>query len=156
MATIEKRKLDDGTTSYRVKVRLKGYPQESATFSRLTDAREWVQKTEADMKAGRHFGASKRHTLIDLIDSYEKSAQHKALKSGKEIRARLDWWRKQYGSKLLQEYILILVSFGLPYRLARILSHDRLQSKTRPTFTSLTEMTAIRTRLNCVLLNYSP
>ncbi|HUX54728.1 MAG TPA: hypothetical protein VMV56_09960, partial [Williamwhitmania sp.] len=63
MASIEKRKLDDGTTSYRVKIRLKGHAPESATFSRLTDAREWVQKTEADIKAGRHFGASKRHTL---------------------------------------------------------------------------------------------
>lgn len=112
MATIEKRKLDDGTTSYRVKVRLKGYPPESATFSRLTDAREWVQKTEADIKAGRHFGASKRHTLTDLIDSYEKSAKHKELKSAKEMRGRLDWWRKQYGEKLLQDITPGIVAQG--------------------------------------------
>lgn len=91
MASIEKRKLDDGTTSYRVKVRLKGHAPESATFSRLTDARKWIQKTEADIKAGRHFGASKRHTLNELIDSYEKSKQHTELKSAKEMRARLDW-----------------------------------------------------------------
>lgn len=112
MATIEKRKLDDGTTSYRVKIRLKGHPPESATFSRLTDAREWIQKTEADMKAGRHFGVSKRHTLNELIDSYENSAQHKELKSAKEMRARLDWWRKHYGKKLLQEITPALVAQG--------------------------------------------
>ena len=112
MAAIEKRKLDNGTTSYRVKVRLKGYPPESATFSRLTDAREWIQKTEADMKAGRHFGVSKRHTLNELIDSYENSAQHKELKSAKEMRTRLDWWRKQHGEKLLQDITPALVAQG--------------------------------------------
>lgn len=112
MASIEKRKLDDGTTSYRVKVRLKGHPPESATFSRLTDAREWIQKTEADIKAGRHFGASKRHTLNELIDSYEESAKHKELKSAKEMRTRLSWWRKQYGNKLLQDITPAVVGLG--------------------------------------------
>ena len=112
MASIEKRKNDDGTTSYRVKIRLKGYTPESATFSRLTDAREWVQKTEADIKAGRHFGASKRHTLNELIDSYEGSAKHKELKSAKEMRARLDWWREYHGAKLLQDITPALVAQG--------------------------------------------
>lgn len=112
MASIEKRKNDDGSTSYRVKVRLKGYAPESATFSRLTDAREWLQKTEADIKAGRHFGASKRHTLNDLIDSYEKSAKHKELKSAKEMRTRLKWWRDKYGEKLLQDITPALVAQG--------------------------------------------
>jgi len=110
MASIEKRKNDDGTTSYRVKIRLKGYPQESATFGRLTDAKEWIQKTEADIKAGRHFGISKRHTLNDLIDSYEKSAQHKVLKSAKDMRARLGWWRTKHGGKLLQDITPSLVA----------------------------------------------
>jgi len=110
MASIEKRKNDDGTTSYRVKIRLKGYPAESATFGRLTDAKEWVQKTEADIKAGRHFGISKRHTLKDLIDSYEKSAEHKALKSAKDMRARLVWWRNKHGDKLLQDITPSLVA----------------------------------------------
>lgn len=112
MATIEKRKNDDGSTSYRVKIRLKGYPPESATFARLTDARDWGNKTEADMKAARHFGASKRHTLNELLDSYENSAKHKELKSAKEMRTRLDWWRKKYGDKLLQDITPIVVAQG--------------------------------------------
>jgi integrase len=112
MATIEKRKLDDGSTSYRAKIRLKGHAPESATFTRLTDARAWVQKTEADIKAGRHFGESKRHTLNELIDAYEKSAKHKELKSAKEMRARLDWWRRHYGEKLLQEITPAVVAQG--------------------------------------------
>lgn len=112
MAAIEKRKLDDGTTSYRVKIRLKGHAPESATFSRITDAREWVQKTEADIKAGRHFGESKRHTLNELMDSYEQSAKHQELKSAKEMRARLSWWRTKFGEKLLQEITPAIVAQG--------------------------------------------
>ena len=37
MATIEKRTTDKGI-AYRVKVRLRGFPPETATFERLTDA----------------------------------------------------------------------------------------------------------------------
>lgn len=110
MASIEKRKNDDGTTSYRVKIRMKGHPPESATFGRLTDAKEWIQKTEADIKAGRHFGVSKRHTLNELINSYEKSAEHKALKSANDMRARLTWWRANHGEKLLQDITPSLVA----------------------------------------------
>jgi integrase len=112
MATIEKRKLDDGKMSYRVKIRLRGHAPESATFPKLTDAREWIQKTEADIKAGRHFGASKRYSLNDLIDSYEKSTKHKELKSAKEMRTRLAWWRKRFGEKLLQEITPAVVAQG--------------------------------------------
>ena len=100
MATVQKRKNDDGTTSYRVMVRLKGFPQPSATFTRLTDAREWATKTEADMKAGRYFGNAKMKTLGDLFDEYEKEAKLR-LKSWDGVKARLDWWRAQVGSEML-------------------------------------------------------
>lgn len=70
MAYVQKRINGDGTTSYRVLIRLKGYPSESATFGRLTDARDWAKTTEANMKAGRHFGEAKRHTLGELIRDY--------------------------------------------------------------------------------------
>ncbi len=91
MATLEKRTTSDGTT-YRVKVRIKGFPPESATFERLTDAREWGKKIEADMKAGRHFGHSKRHTFNELADEYQPHA--------KDL-PRLSFWRKVFGSDSL-------------------------------------------------------
>ncbi len=92
MANIQKRITSDGTTSHRVQVRLKGFPPESASFERLTDAKAWAKKTEADMKAGRHFGASKRHTFNDLADEYKPHA-----KDGK----RLDYWRGIFGADTL-------------------------------------------------------
>ena len=100
MASIEKRVSDDGSITYRVKIRLKGQVPESASFTRLTDAREWGKKIESEMKAGRYFGVSKRHTVSEMLDSYEKYMLQK-LKSAKSVKARLDWWRNLHGKKLL-------------------------------------------------------
>ncbi|MDP1558522.1 MAG: hypothetical protein Q8K59_02490 [Nitrosomonas sp.] len=70
MANIEKRISNAGKTSYRIKVRLKGFPSQSATFERLTDAKKWSQQTESAIREGRHFKTTeaKRHTLTELID----------------------------------------------------------------------------------------
>lgn len=92
MATIQKRTGKDGSVSYRVQIRLKGFPPESASFDRLTDAKEWTKKTEAEMKAGRHFGASKRHTFNELADEYQTHAKDKV---------RLDYWRGVFGTDML-------------------------------------------------------
>lgn len=88
MATIEKRTSSDGVTTYRVKVRIKGFPPETASFERMTDAKEWGGRIEADMKAGRHFGQSKRHTFNELADEYESHA--------KDVD-RLNYWRSVFG-----------------------------------------------------------
>ena len=101
MATVQKRKNDDGTTSYRVMVRLKGHPTATATFPRLTDAREWGSNTERDMKAGRYFSAAKLKTLGDLFDKYATAAAPR-LKSWAGVKSRLDWWREKAGGELLE------------------------------------------------------
>ena len=74
MANIEKRTSSDGEISYRVKVRLKGFPSQSATFERKSDAKNWAQDTESAIREGRHFKTSeaKRHTLGELTDRYIK------------------------------------------------------------------------------------
>lgn len=74
MATFEKRTTLDGKIVHRVNIRLKGYPVESATFERLTDARKWAQQTETAIREGRYFKTieSKRHTLAETIDRYIK------------------------------------------------------------------------------------
>lgn len=102
MASIEKRTGEDDSISYRVKIRMKGRPPESATFDRLTDAREWSKKIEADMKANRHFGASKRHTVAELLDRYEAS-ELPSLKSAATVKTRLEWWRELHGAALLSD-----------------------------------------------------
>ena len=99
MATIEKRPASDGSLSYRAKVRIKGFATESASFARLTDAREWAKKIEADMKAGRHFGQSRLHTFNDLADEYIKSAA--GLLSFTHRKRGIDAWRRAFGPDLL-------------------------------------------------------
>ena len=102
MASIEKRVADDGSTSYRVKVRLRGFEPVSATFQRLTDAKTWAAQTETDLKSNRYFGASKRHTVADLFDRYEKEALPR-LKSARDVRQRLGVWRERIGHLLLSD-----------------------------------------------------
>ena len=115
MANIQKRIGKDGSTSHRVQIRLKGFAPESASFDRLTDAREWAKKTESDMKAGRHFGASKRHTFSELADEYAPHAKDKA---------RLAYWRGVFGADSLDTLT--------PARIAKV--RDRLLSEDTPRF----------------------
>jgi len=92
MATIEKRTNAKGDVSYRVKIRIKGYAPETETFDRRTDAKTWAAKIESDIKAGKHFGQSKRHTFGDLADTYmPKSKDPK----------RLEYWKGVFGKDML-------------------------------------------------------
>lgn len=115
MATIQKRVTKDGTTSYRVQVRLKGFPPESASFDRLTDAKAWGQKIESDMRAGRHFGTSKRYTFNDLAKEYEQHAKDKV---------RLKYWQGVFGSDTLDTIT--------PARISK--QRDKLLSEETPRF----------------------
>ncbi|AEJ02495.1 integrase family protein [Nitrosomonas sp. Is79A3] len=104
MANIEKRISNDGKTSYRVKIRLKGHPGQSATFERLTDAKKWAQHTESAIREGRHFKTTeaKRHTLADLIDRYCRDVLP-AKKSAKDQTQQLTWWKSEIGSYALAD-----------------------------------------------------
>lgn len=53
MATITKRTDNTGRAYDQVKVRLKGYPPQTETFDRLTDAKKWATQTEAAIRERR-------------------------------------------------------------------------------------------------------
>lgn len=101
MASIEKRTTDTGT-SYRVKVRLRGHPVQSATFERLTDAKRWATHTEAAIREGRHFHQTeaKRRTLNDAIDRYEREYLPR-LRTAADVSRELRWWRDELGTHAL-------------------------------------------------------
>ena len=46
MAEIKKRIKKNGEPTYTACIRIKGYPTDSKTFSRKTDAKEWALKTK--------------------------------------------------------------------------------------------------------------
>jgi hypothetical protein len=96
MASIKKRINSDGVTKYSVQVRLKGHPAETATFERLTDAKRWVQSTEAAIREGRHFKTSvaKQKTISDTIDRYfEDVLSHR--KNPVNQITYLNWWKNR-------------------------------------------------------------
>lgn len=111
MASIEKRSAQTGEVSFRVKVRLKGFPVQTATFERLTDARKWAQQTEAAIREGRHFKTTeaKRHTLTETIERYIKSILPNKPKSEKAQLGQLEWWRDNIGQFTLADITPALI-----------------------------------------------
>ncbi len=108
MANIEKRISETGKTTYRVKVRLHGFPPQSATFDRITDAKTWASKTETEIKEGRYFktSAAKRHTLAEMIDRYKRDILPNKSKSGRFTSNQgnqLDWWKTELGYHVLAD-----------------------------------------------------
>lgn len=105
MATIEVRRADDGTLSYRAKVRLKGYPAECATFRRKTDATKWAHSIEVAMREGRHFktAAAKKHTFADLADRYAKEVLPERPKNAANTLRHLSYWKQKLGALVLAD-----------------------------------------------------
>lgn len=105
MASIEKRHTKDGKIVYRVKVRLKGFPEQSASFERLTDAKRWVQQTESAIREGRHFKTTeaKRRTLGEMIDRYLEDVLPHKPKNKKNRALHLNWWKAELGKYTLAD-----------------------------------------------------
>ncbi len=129
MASIEQRSNSKGEVSYRAKVRLKGYPPQSATFKRKTDAKNWISDTESAIRNGRYFqgSESKKHTLSELIDRYienvlpDKSSSKIFLKNQE---FQLKWWKAQIGDYLLSDITASKIS---------ALKDKLVEEKNRPT-----------------------
>lgn len=112
MAYIQERNTEDGKTHYRVQIRLKGHPTETATFERKTDAKLWAQQTESAMRDGRHFktAEAKKHTLAELVDRYIRDVIPTKPKNAAATTAQLLWWKKQIGHCLLSDLTPALIA----------------------------------------------
>lgn len=99
MATIDTRVAPNGKVSFRARARLKGYPQQTASFARKTDARKWAAGVEAAMREGRHFAtsAAKRHTFGELIERYQREVVALKSKNARNQTQQLAWWKTQLG-----------------------------------------------------------
>lgn len=112
MASIEQRKTDNGDISYRVKVRLKGFPTQTATFKRKTDANRWAQQTETAIREGRYFKTTeaKRHTLQELLKRYQSDILDQHPKKKRDQTRHIDWWKDQLGEYCLADITPQLLS----------------------------------------------
>jgi integrase len=100
MGHIRKRNRKDGNDCFQAEIRLKGHPTLTATFDRRTDAKNWIQKNEADIRAGRHqlYSEGKRHTFKEAVERYFKEYSVSVVKRG-----HLLWWQKELGPLYLQD-----------------------------------------------------
>lgn len=105
MATIETRQTPDGKISYRVKIRIRGFPSQSATFERKTDAKNWAAQTESAIREGRYFKntAAKKYTVGDLIARYLEHQKTRNQKRAFDVASHLAWWDKEIGMYLLAD-----------------------------------------------------
>ncbi|MEO7560179.1 MAG: site-specific integrase [Nitrosospira sp.] len=112
MASTEKRVTDDGKVSFRVKVRIKGFPTQTATFERKTDANKWAQATESAIRENRHFKTSeaKRHTLAELIDRYVRDVLPTKPKNARDQLRQLNWWKAEIGQYALADVTPSLIA----------------------------------------------
>jgi integrase len=113
MATIDQRPGPDGKLVYRVRVRRKGTPTQTSTFTKLADAKQWAQMIAGRVLEGRHFPSMKptRHTVSETIERYLcEILPHKSANTRYNQRYQLQWWSKQLGPSALRDLTPDLLS----------------------------------------------
>lgn len=108
---IEERIAADGTKSYRIKIRIKGHPSISETFTRLTDAVRRRQEILTDIRRGKYFQTVEavKHTFGELVERYIATVLPRKPKSIKKQTAQLLWWKEQIGDRLLSQVTTPLI-----------------------------------------------
>ena len=111
MAVIEERISKSGDKSYRVKIRMKGYPVQTATFKRKTDAKHWVQNTESAIREGRYFThtVSKQKLFGEFIDRYINEILPLKPKSQYDQTIQLTFWKNALGHMRMEEVTTSIV-----------------------------------------------
>ncbi len=105
MAAITERVSKSGEKSFQVKVRMKGFPVQTATFKRITDARKWASNTESAIREGRHFKTTeaKKRTFAEMIEQYVKTVLPNKPKSKDKLEHQLNWWKEELGAYTLAD-----------------------------------------------------
>ena len=103
MASVYKRKNDNGTTVWRAVIRIKGYPSISNHFERKQEADDWATATERRIKLGQfNFSAhNKHHTYADLLHRMEGDGAFDLQRSFKNCRSQFDYWKQRLGAYAL-------------------------------------------------------
>jgi integrase len=113
MATIQKRKNGDGSVSFLAQVRIKPFNPTAKTFARRSQAQEWADNLERELRSQRRQGGVRkdvtRLTVAGLISEYLSDPETEALRSYQTTADRLAWWVNHYGStRVLDLNVLVL------------------------------------------------
>lgn len=112
MATFSRHTATNGEVTHQVKIRMRGFRSQSATFKRLTDAKRWAQDTESAMRDGRYFkyAESKCHLLSEAIDKYIAEVLSLKPKNARNTVRNLLWWKSQIGFHTLADVTPALIA----------------------------------------------
>jgi integrase len=112
MASFEKRINSKKEVSYRVKIRIKGYPVLTATFDRKDKAKDWVRITEQKIKDGKYgiTDNSNKYTVNDIIDRYIKTVLIHKGNIKQDWESQLKWWASKIGYYTLSSVSPSLIS----------------------------------------------
>ena len=112
LAQIRERIKKNGKKTFFVRIRMKGKPEATASFERLTDARLWAQHTETAIRDGRYAttAEAQKHTVSDLVERYISDVLPRKPKIQPEYALQLKWWADQIGDVLLSDLSSSLIS----------------------------------------------
>lgn len=101
MASIVARQQQDGTITWQVKIRRRGYAPVSRTFVRRADAERFARQTEADMDKGAFVPRSEAEavTLREALERYAREVTPRKKGAAREL-ARIKAWLEHPISKL--------------------------------------------------------
>lgn len=108
MATINKRKNGDGTTSYVAQVRLKGFRPVAKSLATKAAAKAWADETEEALRTQRKLGQAPRAelstiTLRKLVAAYLDDPNTRSLRTYDDLHRLLTWWSDNYGGQRARE-----------------------------------------------------
>ena len=100
MASIYKRKNQNGTTFWRAVVRIKGYPSVSNHFERKQEADDWAKQIEHQIRLGQfNFDHHKKlHTFEDLAERYIQDGVLDHLRSADDAHRHIAYWSSRLNS----------------------------------------------------------
>ena len=103
MASIYKRKDQDGSPVWRAVIRIKGHPSVSNHFGRKQEAEDWAQETERKIRQGQFNIESfkKQHTYKDLIERLKTDGFFEHQKALKKIISQFQYWEEKLGTYAL-------------------------------------------------------
>lgn len=104
MAEIKKRIKKNGEPSYTASIRIKGYKPVTKTFKLKTDAKEWANKTETEIRENINFPKRKaqKYTVGEIIDKFiENELPKRKPKAQTEFKMVLDWYKNEIGEYYL-------------------------------------------------------
>ena len=100
MASIFKRKNEDGTTVWRAVVRIKDYPTVCNHFARKQEADDWSKEIERQIKLGQFkFDQHNRiHTFTQLVERYLNDGAIEHHRSADDTRRHLLYWQSRFAA----------------------------------------------------------